>query len=239
MVFISKSISLIAYISGAGALLWFAVFLLIGSFSVWDLGLDGFAVLLFDSGLSLLFFLQHSIMARKGFRARLGKYLARHHLDSVYILSSALALFMVLVTWQKSSSVLFSAGGGGRLAFRMLYVAAIAGFFWGSRSLRLIEGGDIRTRLVRGGSLGPGAGLMIRGPYKYVRHPLYFFSLLMIWSCPDITADRLLFNVLWSGWIVIGAWLEEKDLVRDLGRKYRDYQKKVPMLIPWKALSRR
>ncbi|MFW6284408.1 MAG: methyltransferase family protein, partial [Desulfosalsimonas sp.] len=73
-----------------------------------------------------------------------------------------------------------------------------------------------------------------RGPYKFVRHPLYFFSLLMIWSCPDITADRLVFNVLWSGWIVTGAWLEEKDLVRDLGRQYRDYQKSVPMLIPWK-----
>jgi len=44
------------------------------------------------------------------------------------------------------------------------------------------------------------------------RRSWYFFSLLMTWSSPDISADRLLFNVLWSAWIVAGAMLEEKDM---------------------------
>ncbi len=74
----------------------------------------------------------------------------------------------------------------------------------------------------------------IRGPYRYVRHPFYFFILVMIWSCPETTLDRLLFNCLWSIWIVAGTVLEERDLTEEFGQKYRDYQKDTPMLIPWK-----
>jgi len=65
-----------------------------------------------------------------------------------------------------------------------------------------------------------------------VRHPLYLVSLIIIWFGPIFTADRLLHNLLWSLWIVIGATLEEKDLVDCFGDAYRDYQQTVPMLIP-------
>jgi methanethiol S-methyltransferase len=50
-----------------------------------------------------------------------------------------------------------------------------------------------------------------------------------------VTADRLLFNVLWTGWIWIGAILEERDLVREFGDVYQRYQKAVPMLVPWRG----
>ncbi|MCE5274564.1 MAG: hypothetical protein LLG43_05445 [Deltaproteobacteria bacterium] len=56
--------------------------------------------------------------------------------------------------------------------------------------------------------------------------------LVMIRSCPDLTADRLLFDVLWSAWIFGATRLEEHDLVRDFGNQYREYQARVPMLIP-------
>jgi protein-S-isoprenylcysteine O-methyltransferase Ste14 len=46
--------------------------------------------------------------------------------------------------------------------------------------------------------------------------------------------DRLLFNVLWTLWVVLGTYLEEKDLVAEFGEKYRHYQKTVPMLFPWR-----
>jgi protein-S-isoprenylcysteine O-methyltransferase Ste14 len=54
----------------------------------------------------------------------------------------------------------------------------------------------------------------------------------MIWSCPDLTADRLLFNLLWTAWIVVGTLLEERDLVAQFGEEYRVYQTEAPMLIP-------
>ena len=46
------------------------------------------------------------------------------------------------------------------------------------------------------------------------------------------TPDRLLFNVLWSAWVFVGTMLEERDLVRTFGEPYREYQRRVPMLLP-------
>ena len=68
-----------------------------------------------------------------------------------------------------------------------------------------------------------------------MRHPLYFAILVLIWSNPDVTADRLLFNILWSAWICVGARLEEADLARDFGDAYEGYRRKVPILIPWRG----
>ncbi|MFO7861195.1 MAG: isoprenylcysteine carboxylmethyltransferase family protein [Desulfosalsimonas sp.] len=237
---IAKVVALISLVLSAGSLLWFAAFLYAGSFSVLDLGLSFCWALLLNAGLSLAFFLQHSIMVRKWFRVRARKCLREPYHGVLFSLSSAAVLLIVLTAWQKSSCLLFSAEGVSRLAFRMVFAASVAGFAWGGRTLRSVDGFDNHSLLLRAGNPQSEIDrLATRGPYKFVRHPLYFFTLLMIWSCPDITADRLVFNVLWSGWIVTGAWLEEKDLVRDFGRPYRDYQKAVPMLIPWKTLIRR
>ena len=79
--------------------------------------------------------------------------------------------------------------------------------------------------------------LRMSGPYRYVRHPFYFCCLVLFWSCPNLTFDRLLYNVVWSIWLVVGTFLEERDLVMDFGDQYRDYQRKVPMLIPWLVMS--
>jgi len=76
---------------------------------------------------------------------------------------------------------------------------------------------------------------MVRGPYRWVWHPLYLCVLVLIWASLELTADRLLFNVLWTAWMVVGAILEERDLLADFGEVYRDYQRKVPMLIPWRG----
>ena len=48
-------------------------------------------------------------------------------------------------------------------------------------------------------------------------------------------ADGLLLSILWSGWIVAGTVLEERDLVADFGDVYRTYQQQVPMLVPWRG----
>jgi protein-S-isoprenylcysteine O-methyltransferase Ste14 len=63
--------------------------------------------------------------------------------------------------------------------------------------------------------------------------------MLAIWSYPALQTDRLLFNGLWTVWIVVGAFLEERDLVAEFGETYREYQRQVPMLIPWRLKSKR
>jgi len=79
----------------------------------------------------------------------------------------------------------------------------------------------------------------LRGPYRWVRHPLYLFSLVFFWSFPDLTADRLLFNVLWTAWVFLGTVLEERDLVELFGQTYREYQRDVPMILPLRIGSSR
>ena len=61
---------------------------------------------------------------------------------------------------------------------------------------------------------------------------MYLVVLLMIWGYPELTIDRLLFNVLWTLWIVVGTVLEERDLCDEFGDDYREYQRSVPMLVP-------
>jgi protein-S-isoprenylcysteine O-methyltransferase Ste14 len=78
---------------------------------------------------------------------------------------------------------------------------------------------------------------VIKGPYRWVRHPLYFFALILFWACPVITLDRLLFNILWTVWVILATVLEERDLVSKFGDAYVQYQREVPMIFPWRAPS--
>jgi protein-S-isoprenylcysteine O-methyltransferase Ste14 len=121
------------------------------------------------------------------------------------------------------------------LLARAISVLAIIGFSWGVRALGNFDTfGLVPIKVhLRGKQLRP-PNFVLRGPYLWIRHPLYFFMLVLIWSAPDLSSDRLLFNVLWTLWIVLGSYLEERDLVAEFGEKYRQYQKTVPMLLPWR-----
>jgi protein-S-isoprenylcysteine O-methyltransferase Ste14 len=118
---------------------------------------------------------------------------------------------------------------------RAVFFLSILGFYWCFWALGSFDAFGLSPIMnnLRGKDPEP-IPFVFRGPYRWVRHPLYFFSLLLIWSCPDLSLDRLLYNILWSTWIIVGSVLEERDLVADFGEPYRDYQRKVPMLIPWR-----
>jgi protein-S-isoprenylcysteine O-methyltransferase Ste14 len=112
-------------------------------------------------------------------------------------------------------------------------VSAIAGFAWGVHSLGEFDPfGTLALKADVHGTPPPPAAFVARGPYRYVRHPLYLSTLLLIWCAPHLSTDRLLFNVLWTAWIIIGTTLEERDLLAYFGEAYRRYQLRVPMLIP-------
>lgn len=68
--------------------------------------------------------------------------------------------------------------------------------------------------------------------YRWVRHPLYLGLLLSFWSVPVMTAGRLLFALGFSAYILIGIAFEERDLMRQFGERYRRYREQVGMLIP-------
>ncbi len=213
----------------------FGLFLFMGSFIIIDLHLSESSALLLDTFLSIIFFLQHSILVRPGIKYRFAKLIPEEYYSAFYGLTSGICLLLVLILWQKSSTIMASADGIIYWILRGLFCICLAGFFWGNKSLGSFDVLGVR-RLMRYISNRPvkKQQIMAKGPYGWVRHPLYLFLIVMIWSCPVLTLDRLLFNILWTIWIVIGTYLEDRDLHREFGSRYHEYSARVPMLIPYR-----
>ncbi|MFC1535520.1 methyltransferase family protein [Thermodesulfobacteriota bacterium] len=148
-------------------------------------------------------------------------------------MASGFVLLAFVAFWQVSDIILFEVHGLPGFVMRTFYFLSILGTCWGMWALRSIDmfGLDPILKNLRS-KPSPSSPFRILGPYRWVRHPLYLFMIVLFWSYPSLTADRLLFNILWTIWIVIGTILEERDLVDDFGDTYRDYQAIVPMLVP-------
>lgn len=224
-----------AQVIGGVSLLLLGVFLFRGPFHFVDLRLSTPAALFLDGVLCLAFSVQHSGMVRQSFHHRLEAVVPRHFHGAVYAIASGGMLLALLILWQGAAPDLFSLDGAGRWLVRGLAIAAIFGFVWGIRALSSFDPFGVRPVMarVRGKDLRD-IPLTIRGPYRWVRHPLYTCVLLLLWSTPDLSADRLLLNVIWTVWVVLGTVLEERDLVSQFGEPYAKYQRDVPMLIPWR-----
>ena len=194
-------------------------------------------------GINLLvlgvFAIQHSVMARRGFKAWWTRFVPPAIERSTYVLFTNLALILLYWQWRPFGGVIWDVSGG--MLGYLLY--AVCGLGWSVVliSTFLIDHFELSgLRQVwcywRGVPL-PQTRLRIPAFYKHVRHPLYFGFLLAFWATPIMTTAHLLFAIATSGYIVIGALLEERDLVAHFQDAYRDYRKRVPMLLP--ALRRR
>jgi len=224
----------LARIFGGMSLLIFMIFLFVGSLSLLDMHLDESGVLWLDAGLSLLFFIQHSGMIRKPFRRWLARFIPEEYTGAIYAIASGIVLLLVILLWQTSTQTVVTLSGLLRWSLRAVFFLSLFGFYWGVKALRVFDPFGLRPILnrLRGRNPMP-MPITVAGPYRWVRHPLYLFMILMIWSCPDLTSDRLLFNLLWTVWMVVGSYFEEIDLIAEFGDAYREYQKRVPMLVPF------
>ena len=81
--------------------------------------------------------------------------------------------------------------------------------------------------------------LVIHGLYRVVRHPLYAFSLLFIWLTPTVSQNSLTVYIGATLYVLIGAYFEERKLLREFGEAYAEYKRKTPMLVPGLVLGKR
>lgn len=229
----------LANLLGSVSLLLLVAFLLLGSFHFVRLDLSPTVALAWDALLSAAFFLQHSSMVRRSFRQRLERLVAEPFHGMIYTVASGVVLALCLVLWQRSGEPIVLLEGPLEWLLRALFLLAMLGFAWVTRALGSFDAFGVKPAIAFLRGTQPGhVPFVIAGPYRWVRHPLYFFALVLFWSCPVITPDRLLFNVLWTAWVALATILEERDLVSRFGEPYVQYQQEVPMIFPWRMPAR-
>jgi len=76
------------------------------------------------------------------------------------------------------------------------------------------------------------------GLYRYVRHPLYTCGLVIIWLTPIMSWNLLALIIGLTGYIIIGAYFEERKLLLEFGDAYAEYRQHTPMLVPSLRVSR-
>ena len=190
--------------------------------------------LMINLGLLALFAIQHSGMARNGFKKWITRYIPKSAERSTYVLLSNLVMIVLFVFWQPMGGVIWSADS----QFITNSVMVLFMFGWGVLlvSTFLIDhfhlfGLKQVWYQFTGKTMEP-AAFMMPSFYKHVRHPIYVGWTIIVWATPVMTVAHLVFAMMCTAYIMVGIYLEEQDLEAEFGDDYRAYQDQVPMLIP-------
>jgi methanethiol S-methyltransferase len=191
--------------------------------------------ILINALLLLLFALQHSIMARPAFKRRFTKFIPEPLERSTFVLLASLCLMLMMWQWQPIGGMVWSIKN--ETVKTILLITYITGWVIVFISTFLINHFDLfglrQVWLYFTGK--PYTQLPFRVPlfYRFVRHPLYLGFLIAFWSAASMTVAHLLFAMLTTGYILTAIQLEERDLLKTFGEKYRSYKKWAPMIIPF------
>jgi len=192
------------------------------------------AALAIDLGLLALFAVQHSVMARRGFKRVWTRFVPQPIERSTYVLFSSLALIALFGFWQPLGGSVWEISS--TVGLSVTYALFAAGWVIVLVSTFLINHFDLfGMRQVwlhlTGREYTP---LRFRTPalYRVVRHPLYVGWLLVFWATPTMTTAHLVFALMTTAYILVAIRFEERDLIAEHGERYRVYRKEVPMLVP-------
>jgi len=189
----------------------------------------------------LVYFAMHSALAALGVK----RWVASHYPAQmpIYRLGfNGLALIMLLpILWQMlrhPGPTLWTWQGPGAWVSNVLAMAAVLAFI---RSLKHYDTQEFigwrqwtsRTRRVEDQEV-----FHLSPFHRHVRHPWYFFGLILIWT-RDMNLAMLISGVMMTIYFIVGSRLEEAKLLIYHGEVYREYMKRVPGLIPlpWKSLT--
>jgi len=191
-----------------------------------------------DLALLALFAVQHSGMARPAFKRWWTRFVPAPLERSTFVLASSLALILLFWQWRPLPLLIWNVEGDA--ARWALYGLSAVGWLLVLASTFLINHFDLfGLRQVWFYSQGRrpafDAPFVTRAFYRIVRHPIMLGFLIAFWATPTMSLGHLLFALMTTGYILVAVkFLEERDLVAQYGDTYRDYQRRVPMLLPWR-----
>jgi len=182
-----------------------------------------------------VFAVQHSVMARHGFKRQWTRIVSRHVERSTYVVAASAALALLLWQWRPVPNMLWEVRATGAIfTLRLL--------FWAGWGVLLIStfvvnhfelfGLEQVWAYFRGRELHC-PEFKTPALYRLIRHPLYAGFVIAFWSTPVMTTGHLLFSVATTGYILVGIYFEERDLIAAYGQAYREYREHVPMLVPF------
>lgn len=190
--------------------------------------------LLIDAVLLGIFAIQHSVMARQGFKRWWTRFVPQPVERSTYVLFSSLALILLFAYWQPIGGVIWQVQdpAGQAVLYRLCVlgwgIVLVATFLINHFDLFGLRQVWFYLRKKEDHALA----FVTPGLYRHVRHPIYIGFIFSIWATPTMTAAHLFFALLTTAYILIGIRLEERDLVDFHGERYSEYKKQVPMLVP-------
>ncbi|HEY6048926.1 MAG TPA: isoprenylcysteine carboxylmethyltransferase family protein [Sphingomicrobium sp.] len=231
-------VAIVAYAIFFATFLYLVVF--VGDFSFATLTVDHgpggppLTAALVDIGLIALFGLQHSVMARQGFKRWWTRIVPAPIERSVFVLATSIVLIVIFLLWRPIHPIVWDVT---RPAFKQVLWA----LFWVGWLTVLISTFFINHFELFGLQQAwlhyhqreaEPPQLREPGLYQWVRHPIYLGFFFAFWAIPTMTVGHLLLAIGLSVYMLIGIWLEERDLVAFHGAAYHDYRGRVGMLIP-------
>jgi protein-S-isoprenylcysteine O-methyltransferase Ste14 len=193
-----------------------------------------------DGALLSLFAVQHSVMARAGFKRRLTRLIPPAAERSTFVLLSGILLSATFGWWQPLPATLWQVGLPWSAPIWVLYGAGwllVVAATYGVDHADFLGLKQAWTHL---------RSLVYESPpfvqrrlYAWTRHPMMLGLLVVFWATPHMTVGRLFFAAASTGYILVGIHFEERDLRANIGPEYDEYRQRVPALVGTRALTHR
>ena len=190
--------------------------------------------LVIDAVLLALFGLQHSVMARPGFKRWFTQIIPRSVERSTYVLLSSAVLILLMWQWRPIPTQIFAfESSAGFAVMTSLYVLGYGIVLYTTFLIDHFDLFGLRQVYLR--AFGrPYTEKRFATPalYKLIRHPLYLGWAITFWAAPVFTVGHLLFASMMTGYMVLAVPYEERDLADQLGEPYKRWRARTPAVIP-------